>query len=61
MKRHRGDTAISVPKLLVRTPLAYLREAGLLKEFDDLARRKDRDCTHRSADSDLLQPDELAL
>jgi hypothetical protein len=45
----------------VRAALANLFKAKLLQELDNLTRFENRNRTHRLANGNLLQPDELTF
>ena len=61
VKRHGRDASVGVAKLLVRAALANLCKAKLLQELDDLTRFENRNRTHRLANGNLLQTDELTF
>ena len=59
MERHSSATATFIPKLLVRTSLAYFNEAKPFQNGHDLRGLQDRDIAHTSRDSDVLNTDKF--
>jgi hypothetical protein len=61
MERHRGASAGSVTKLLVRAALPDLREPELAENRDDLCWREHWDAAHSLCNGNILNSDELRL